>query len=228
MDDITLIIPAKEEPKALPLVLNELDKQELRYKIIIIMDKNDRETFEAVNKYDCNILFQSKKGYGNAIIEGISSCETKYSCVFYADGSTDPKFIPLMLNKLVNQNIDLIFGSRYEKGAYSYDDNFITRIGNYFFTTLGNLFMKFNISDILFTYIFAKTDCLKNLNLKSKDYCLCIEIPFKVVEKNYKYSTYPCVERERFADKKKVKAFSDGMKILIFFIKKYLNFINRK
>ena len=69
---------------------------------------------------------------------------------------------------------------------------------------------------------------MKSLNLKCDDYCLCIEIPFKVKMKNFKYSTYPCVERKRFADKKKVKAFSDGLKILIYFFKKYLNFIYKK
>ena len=30
------------------------------------------------------------------------------------------------------------------------------------------------------------------------------------------------------SDKKKVKAFNDGLKILIYFFKKYLNFINKK
>ena len=88
--------------------------------------------------------------------------------------------------------------------------------------------MKFNISDILFTYIVAKTESLKKIELKSNDYCLCLEIPFKLKKNNLKYSTHPCVERRRFADKKKVKAFSDGLKILIYFIQNYLNFINNK
>ena len=39
-----------------------------------------------------------------------------------------------MLDKLVTQKLDLIFASRYEKNAYSYDDDFITRLGNYGFT----------------------------------------------------------------------------------------------
>ena len=41
------------------------------------------------------------------------------------------------------------------------------------------------------------------------------------------YSTIPCIERKRFADEKKVKAFGDGLKILIYFFSKYLNIINR-
>tara|TARA_B100001057_G_scaffold500917_1_gene618814 strand:+ start:1147 stop:1833 length:687 start_codon:yes stop_codon:yes gene_type:complete len=228
MNEITLIIPAKNEPNALPLVLEEIKEMKLPVKILIIISKNDLETFNAVKKYECDVLFQSRQGYGNAIIDGINSVKTKYSCIFYADGSTDPKYLRLMLEKLNNQNLDLIFGSRYEKNAYSYDDNFITKLGNFCFTFLGNFFMKFKISDILFTYIFAKSNVLKDMKLSCDDYCLCIEIPFKAKLTKLNYSTIPCIERKRLADKKKVKAFGDGLKILIYFFSKYLDTINRK
>ena len=228
MNQISLIIPAKKEPNALPLVLEEIKKKNFNFDIIIILDRNDTETFESIKNLNCKIIWQSKKGYGNAILEGISHSKTKYSCIFYADGSTDPKFILPMLNKLEEKNYDFIFGSRYEKNAYSFDDNFITKIGNFFFTFLGNFFMRLELTDILFTYILAKTEKLKSLKLECNDYCLCIEIPFKVKLNELRYSTFPCVERKRFADEKKVKAFSDGFKILIYFFKKYLDLINRK
>jgi len=227
MNEITLIIPAKDEPNALPIVLNEIKKMELSVKILIIIGSEDTQTLEATKGFNCEVIFQSKKGYGNAIVEGINYVKTKYCCIFYADGSTDPIYIKTMLEKLKNQELDLIFGSRYEKNAHSYDDDFITKLGNYGFTFLGNFFMKLKISDLLFTYIFAKTNCLKNMNLSSDDYCLCVEIPYKAKLAKLNYSTIPCIERKRFADKKKVKAFGDGLKILIYFFSKYLNFINR-
>ena len=86
-----------------------------------------------------------------------------------------------MLKKLEENKYDFIFGSRYEKNAYSYDDNIITKIRNFFFTFLGNFFMKLKLTDILFTYILAKTEEIKSLQLSSDDYCLCIEIPFKIL-----------------------------------------------
>lgn len=227
MNEITLVIPAKEEPNALPIVLNEIKKMNLPVNILIIIGKEDTKTLEAIKGFNCEILFQSKKGYGNAIIEGINSVKTKYCCIFYADGSTDPIYITKMMEKLKNQELDLIFGSRYEKNAYSYDDDVVTKLGNFGFTFLGNFFMKLNISDLLFTYIFAKTNCLKKMNLNSDDYCLCVEIPYKAKSAKLNYSTIPCIERKRFADEKKVKAFGDGLKILIYFFSKYLNIINR-
>ncbi len=227
MEEITLVIPAKNEPNALPMVLSEIKKMQLPVKILIIIGKDDKDTLKATDGYECNVLIQSKKGYGNAIVEGINHVKTKYSCIFYADGSTDPKYIYQMHQKLISKKLDLIFGSRYEKNAYSHDDDILTRIGNFGFTLLGNIFMRLKISDLLFTYIFAKTESLKNMKLSSDDYCLCVEIPFKAKLSKLNYTTIPCVERKRFADVKKVKAFSDGLKILIYFFSKYLKSIYR-
>ena len=131
-----------------------------------------------------------------------------------------------MINKINAYKLDLVFGSRYEKNAYSLDDDFITRVGNFFFTFLGNFLMKLKISDLLFTYILGKTECFKKMNLSSDDYSLCVEIPFKTKKLGFKYTTHPCIERKRLADKKKVKAFSDGLKILVYLVKKYLNPVN--
>tara|TARA_B100001287_G_scaffold250779_1_gene231539 strand:- start:190 stop:873 length:684 start_codon:yes stop_codon:yes gene_type:complete len=227
MKEITLIIPAKKEPNALPIVLNELKNYSPNINIIIVMQKDDEETLKAIKDYDCKIVFQTGRGYGNAILEGIKQSVTTYSCIFYADGSTDPKYISIMLNKSREEKLDVVFGSRYEKGAGSFDDDLITRVGNFFFTFLGNFLLKLNMTDILFTYIFAKTKKLNEMNLSQNDYCLCVEIPFKTKKLKYKYSTIPCIERKRVADKKKVKAFKDGFKILIYLLKKFLEVINR-
>ena len=196
----------------------------MHYLCLSCNSEEDEDTFKATA---IAMYYINQGRYGNAIVEGINHVKTKYSCIFYADGSTDPKYINQMREKLVNEKLDLIFGSRYEKSAHSYDDDLITRIGNFGFTLLGNIFMRLKISDLLFTYVFAKTDCLKNMKLNSDDYCLCVEIPFKAKLSKLRYTTLPCIERKRFADKKKVKAFGDGLKILIYFFVKYLKSINR-
>ena len=54
MDDITLVIPAKNESESLPKVLDEL----LKYKIkkIIVIPPEDEKTRDAIKKFDCKIL----------------------------------------------------------------------------------------------------------------------------------------------------------------------------
>jgi glycosyltransferase involved in cell wall biosynthesis len=89
MNDLTLVIPAKKEKESLPYVLKELDKYKLN--ILIILEESDYETIKSINNFKCKIIYQSKKGYGNALIEGINKVDTKYFCIFNADGSFNPK-----------------------------------------------------------------------------------------------------------------------------------------
>ena len=141
MKELTLVIPAKEESNSLPKVLDEI--KDLELKKLVVLAEDDYETINAIKNKDCEILFQTKKGYGNAIREGIIKANTKYISIFYADGSTDPKNLIPMLDKIKYEENQIIFGSRYEKNAGSYDDNLITRVGNYFFTLFGNIFFLF-------------------------------------------------------------------------------------
>ena len=127
MNDLTLIIPAKNEKESLPLVLNEL--KSLSLKIIIILEKSDLETINSIKHYDCQILFQENKGYGDALIHGLNNVKTKYFCIFNADGSFNPRELKGMLKILKFKNNDFIFASRYEVNCSSEDDTIITLIG---------------------------------------------------------------------------------------------------
>ena len=221
MEKLTLIIPAKEEAESLPKVLLEL--KNYSYNIIIILEKSDIKTLEAIKNFECKIVYQSGKGYGNALIEGIKNVETNYLCIFNADGSFDPKYLDEML-KLSENNTDFVFASRYMKGAGSEDDTFLTIVGNYFFSIFGKFFFSLKISDILFTYLLGKTQSFKNLNLQSNDFCLCVEMPIKAKRLNMSMEDIPSFERRRIAGKKKVNEFRDGFKILIFMVKNLFNF----
>ena len=220
MEKLTLIIPAKEEAESLPKVLLELKNYSC--KIIIILEQSDIKTLEAIKNFECKIVYQSGRGYGNALIEGIKNVETNYLCIFNADGSFDPKYLDEML-KLSENNTDFVFASRYMKGAGSEDDTFLTIIGNYFFSIFGKIFFSLKISDILFTYLLGKTQSFKKLDLQSDDFCLCVEMPIKAKRLGMSMKDIPSFERSRIAGKKKVNEFRDGFKILIFMIKSLFN-----
>ena len=219
MDDLTLIIPAKDESESLPQVLNELNK--FNYKINIVLNKDDHQTIKSIKEYKVNVIFQMDKGYGDALIHGINQCDTKYFCIFNADGSFNPIEINEIINKLKDNNLDFIFASRYKKNGGSEDDTIITLIGNYFFSKIGNIFFKLNISDILYTFVIGHTEKAKLLKLESKDFSFCVELPIKAKKLNLKLDDFPSFERKRIAGKKKVNAFLDGLKILISMIKYY-------
>ena len=217
MKNLTLIIPAKYESESLPNVLNEIKMFECKKKIIL--ESTDINTIESIKDFDCEIVFQNQKGYGNALRLGIEKVDTDYLCIFNADGSFDPKYLQEMLS--ICNNSDYVFASRYLNNGGSEDDTIITKFGNYFFSTLGNILFSLKMSDILFTFILGKKKSFQSLDLKSDDFCLCVEIPINAKRANQNYFQIPSKERKRIAGKKKVNEFRDGLKILIFMIQKF-------
>tara|TARA_B100001063_G_scaffold94982_1_gene88657 strand:+ start:345 stop:1007 length:663 start_codon:yes stop_codon:yes gene_type:complete len=217
MPNLTLIIPAKNEAESLPSVLNEL--KNFDFNKTVILESSDTKTIESIKNFNCEILYQNEKGYGNALIQGINNVKTEYLCIFNADGSFDPKYLEEMLDLCKDK--DLVFASRYLRGAGSDDDTILTKIGNYIFSFLGNIFFSLKLSDILYTFVLGKTVSFKKLDLKSNDFCFCVEMPIKASRFGMNIIDTPSYERKRIGGEKKVSEFKDGFKILLFMVKSF-------
>ena len=111
MNNLTLLIPAKNEKESLPKVLDELKTYNI--KILIVLEREDKETIESTKNYNCEILYQNGKGYGDALINGINSVKTELFCVFNADGSFNPKELIKMFEQLNDNKADFVFATRY-------------------------------------------------------------------------------------------------------------------
>ena len=221
MKDLTLVIPAKNEPESLPYVLMELEKLDLNF--IIVLEKKDYITINAIEKFKSKIIFQENNGYGDAIILGIKNVKTQYFSIFNADGSFDPYELRTMYDKIKNDSLDLLLASRYKGNSSSEDDTAVTFIGNKIFTTIGKIFFKLPISDILYTYVVGNTKKILNLNLKQKDFTLCVELPIKAKRNGLNIADISANEKSRIGGVKKVNALKDGFLILLYMIKLFFN-----
>jgi len=220
MIDLTLIIPAKNESESLPIVLESL--KSISCNIIVSLPKDDLSTINSIKKYNVQIIKQEENGYGSALVEGIKNCKTKYFCIFNADGSFNPNDLYKMYD-LIKSN-DFVYASRYLKNGGSEDDTIITLIGNKFFSALCKILFPLKINDILYTYIMGTTQLFNNLNISSKDFRFCVELPIKIEKNKYSYVSIPSYEKKRIAGVKKVNNFKDGFLILykivrLFFLK---------
>jgi len=219
MKDLTLIIPAKNESESLPKVLDELKNFDC--KILVSLQKSDKETIDAIKYFNLEIYTQNGKGYGNSLVEGINNCKTNYFCIFNADGSFEANDLYEMY-KLI-QDKDFVYTSRYLQGGNSDDDTIVTLVGNKIFSFLGKLLFSLNISDILYTYLMGRTNSFNKLKINSSDFRFCVELPIKMHLAGMKYTSIPSKEKKRIAGKKKVNAFKDGFLILAEMLKLFFN-----
>lgn len=212
MHELTLLVPAKFESESLPIVLTELRK--FNFEILIVCEENDQETINSTKGYECSLLYQKSKGYGAALVEGIEKINTEYLCIFNADGSFDPKYLIEMLDECKNNN-DFIFSSRYSKNGGTQDDTILTYVGNRIFSFIGKFFFRLGVDDILYTFVLGKTNSFKKLNIRSKDFRFCVELPILAKRSQMKIQNMGSLERKRFKGEKKVNEFKDGFLILI-------------
>ena len=212
MENISLIIPAKNEIESLGVVLEEIKNYDYVNEIIVVVDSEEDNSIQVAKKYDCRIIIQKQSGYGAAIIEGFQNANNKYGCIYNADYSFDPKDLVKFIE--LSKTNDFIFATRYQKDSGSDDDDWITLLGNKVFSFICKNFLRIKLSDILYTYVLCNVEKFNSLKLKSKDFRLCIELPFQVSQCKHSYSEFSSYERARYGGKKKVKVIKDGFIIL--------------
>lgn len=212
LEDVSLVIATYNEEESIKYVLDELQKFNLGE--IIIVDGNSTDNTKAVvEAYGIKFISQNKKGWGSAVKEGIDLTTLPFVTYMDGDGSYNPKAL-LEMRSLIDSN-DAVFCSRYKDGAKSPDDTPIRALGNRIFTIIVKILFGPKISDSLFFYPMFKKTILKNFDLDSDDFTLCLELPVKVHQTGLKYIEILSEERERYAGVTKVNALTDGFKILI-------------
>ena len=83
MNELTIVIPAKNEAESLPDVLKDL--VDLNVKIIVSLPPSDEKTIDSIKKFNIKIHKQTYEGFGNSLVEAINICDTEYFCIFNAD-----------------------------------------------------------------------------------------------------------------------------------------------
>jgi len=171
----------------LPRLVTEVTKIGDPYEILVIdtmhaMD-NTKEVCEANN-----VSYIPRTGgnnYGDAIRTGIDHARGEYTIFMDADGSHSPEFIS-KLYKYKNE-YDVVIASRYIDGG-STDNNWLLILMSYITNMTYSIVLNLRYKDISNSFKLYKSDCLKELTLRCKNFDIVEEILYKI-KKNYKELT---------------------------------------
>ena len=218
---IEILIPTYNEEENIKLVIKELNGEGF-FNITILDANSEDKTAEIARSNGCRVILDGSivSGFGGSIINGLNNLNNEYFCIFDGDNSFNPKDISLMINKMEN-GADFVFGTRYLNNTKSEDDTIVTKIGNSFFTLLVNVLFNIKTTDILFFYVLGKKDNIEKLELRRKDFTICVEFLIKAY-KNFNCKEVLSVERKRLFGHSKVNKIVDGFKILINILSFYL------
>ena len=204
----SLIIPAYNEEKGLPLVIEDyIDKVD---EIIVVDDGSTDRTFDAAKKYDVKLYkHETNKGKVAALRTGVEHATGDIIIFTDADYTYPGKFIPDFLKK-IEEGADLVLGSRFKNPK---NIPFLNRIGNRIFSFLATYISCMNITDGQTGYrafkkeIFDKLDVnAKSLEFETKMTVRAAKLGYKIVEIQIEY-------RERVG-KSKLRPIRDGFNML--------------
>ena len=188
-------------------------------KEIIIVDNNSNDgTLEKLKKFkkdlETLIIFQNQNyGKGNSIIEGLKHAKGEYVIFQDADLEYDPENYNKLLEKIIDNNLDAVFGSRI-KSNVDYHVYYLNKLAVVFFTQMKNIFYNTNFSDTATNHKLIKTEILRNLKLKSKSFALDFEIAIKLGKIRCKCAEVPIEYSPRKYNQGKKINFIDAFKSL--------------
>jgi len=225
MIKLSIIIPCYNEEKTITLILNKIRNLFLagiEKEIIIINDgstDNTKSILDQLSIEDIKIIHHEKNlGKTPTIKTGLSQATGDYCIIQDADLEYDPEDIKILLATAEDKNLPVVYGSRRLKkqNDYSYLSYYL---GANFITFLTNFLYGQNLTDVETCYKLIKTEILKSLDLKSKNFVFENEITAKLANLGIKIKEVPISYYPRSKKEGKKINWLHGLEALIATIK---------
>ncbi len=209
---VALIAPTINEVEALRVIIPRLKRVPLDEIIVVDLNSTDG-TIEYCREQGIRVLHQKTRGYGAAFMEALEATDADIIIEFCPDGSSLPEKIPDLLKK-IEEGYDMVIASRYKDGAISYDDDRVTRFGNWFFTTMVNILFHAHYTDALVGYKAYRRKTLERLHLDERGLAWAVQMPIRFAKIGAKTTEIGADEPARIGGVRKMKPFKTGLHIL--------------
>jgi dolichol-phosphate mannosyltransferase len=167
-------------------------------------------------------------GFGYAIRYGLERFSGDCVAVMMSDLSDDPADLVVFYRKMVAENLDCVFGSRFIKGGATYDYPKHKYLINRFANTLIRILVGVKYNDSTNAFKMYRKHTIDGLKpFLSAHFNLTIELPLKAITRGYSWAVVPNSWRNRKAGESNLKIKEMGSRylfiLLYVLIEKYLS-----
>lgn len=196
---LSIIIPVRNEADNLEDIFDYFSNnlKNLNYEALIVNDfSRDNTLINAKvlceKSKNFKVLDNKKKGLGGAINFGIKESSGKYITIMMADHSDNISDLLTYVKLMDTGKYEAILGSRFLKESkvidYPIQKLILNRIFNFFVSLI--FWNKYNDYTNAFK-IYKKTALLEIMPLISESFNIFLEIPLKIISRNYSYKIIP-------------------------------------
>lgn len=188
---LSVVVPAFNEEKTIQSILDQIiqvDLEGMMIEIVIINDCSTDATRELVSDYisahrgsSISLIDQERNmGKGAAIRRGIEEASGDFLIIQDADLEYDPKEYIDLLNPLLNDKADVVYGSRFMGSKPHRILFFWHSLGNKLLTFLSNMFNNLNLTDMETCYKMFRSEIIKKIHLQENRFGFEPEVTAKI------------------------------------------------
>tara|TARA_B100001027_G_C16149821_1_gene277563 strand:- start:24 stop:710 length:687 start_codon:yes stop_codon:yes gene_type:complete len=214
---ISIIIPCYNEVDTIELIIKKIQEElKIEKEIIVVDDFSSDGSRNKIDKikdnYNLKIILNEKNfGKGYSLRQGIQLSSGDIIIIQDADLEYDPKDYKRLLEPILEDKADVVYGSRFigsEKRRVLY---FWHSVGNSILTTLSNMMSNLNLSDMENCYKVFKSHIIKNLNLEENRFGFEPEVTAKIAKQNLRiYEVSVNYYGRKYSEGKKI-TWKDGI-----------------
>jgi glycosyltransferase involved in cell wall biosynthesis len=179
---LSILVPVYNEEKGLERRIESFMQTPcpIAREWIFIDDSSKDGTLEILERlksaYGYRVLQQPvNHGKGAAVIRGIREATGTLIMVQDADWEYDPNEIPALLQPLLEDKADVVYGSRFKKNSFQVHRTFHYFV-NRFLTLLSNILSGLYLTDMETCYKVFRADLLKSMRLTSQRFGIEVEL----------------------------------------------------
>lgn len=227
MKKITVLIPCYNEAAGIRQVIKAFPREKLTqhgYELeVLVIDNNSTDkTASVAKRAGARVIFEPKKGKGNALRAGMAnlSADTDYVVMLDGDNTYNPTEIIRMVEPLGSGFSNVVIGSRLGGRISAGSMRTFNLMGNWVYSHLVRYFYRANVTDVLTGYFAWTKKVVDDLrpHLVSDGFAIEMEMITKMSRLGHEIYSVP-ISYDARAGESNLNPIRDGYRILRMFTK---------